>query len=185
MVTPPAERVAASSSVRYSSPVPLNILGSTCLAPLRTRALAAAPEWPSSQADTWGDEEVVRAVAGTAAVADRVVAASAMEPATTRPRSEREGYIRESPSVGIARRATSPRCQQVEQTLPRTPMDTLFRDRPRPANLPGVDALDSWTRSEHTSDVEGRPTTHPVWRKGTGPGVIVVHEMPGLTNGVI
>ncbi|HEY0641872.1 MAG TPA: dienelactone hydrolase family protein [Nocardioides sp.] len=48
-----------------------------------------------------------------------------------------------------------------------------------------MDALDSWTRSEHTSDVEGRPTTHPVWRKGTGPGVIVVHEMPGLTNGVI
>jgi dienelactone hydrolase len=48
-----------------------------------------------------------------------------------------------------------------------------------------VDPLDSWTRSEHTADVNGAPTTHPVWRRGTGPGVIVVHEMPGLTNGVV
>ena len=64
-------------------------------------------------------------------------------------------------------------------------MDNLFRDRRRPANLPRVDALDSWTRSEHTADVDGRSTSHPVWRKGTGPGVVVVHEMPGLTNGVI
>lgn len=48
-----------------------------------------------------------------------------------------------------------------------------------------MDALDSWTRSEHTADVDGRPTTHPVWRKGSGPGVVVIHEMPGLTAGVI
>lgn len=48
-----------------------------------------------------------------------------------------------------------------------------------------MDALDSWTRSEHTADVAGTPTTHPVWRKGAGPGVVVVHEMPGLTTGVI
>ena len=48
-----------------------------------------------------------------------------------------------------------------------------------------MDALETWTRSEHTSDVNGTPTTHPVWRKGTGPGVVVVHEMPGLTTGVI
>ena len=48
-----------------------------------------------------------------------------------------------------------------------------------------MDALDTWTRSEHTADVDGRPTTHPVWRKGTGPGVVVVHEIPGLTTGVI
>jgi dienelactone hydrolase len=48
-----------------------------------------------------------------------------------------------------------------------------------------VDALDGWTRSEHTADVAGRPTTHPVWRRGTGPGVVVVHELPGLTAGVV
>lgn len=48
-----------------------------------------------------------------------------------------------------------------------------------------MDALDSWTRTEHTADVNGSPTTHPVWRKGSGPGVVVIHEMPGLTRGVI
>ncbi len=48
-----------------------------------------------------------------------------------------------------------------------------------------VDALETWTRSEHTADVNGTPTTHDVWRKGTGPGVVVVHEAPGLTTGVI
>ena len=48
-----------------------------------------------------------------------------------------------------------------------------------------MDALETWTRSEHTADVNGTPTPHPVWRKGTGPGVVVVHEMPGLTTGVI
>lgn len=48
-----------------------------------------------------------------------------------------------------------------------------------------MDALDSWTRSEHTAEVDGTPTTHPVWRRGNGPGVIVVHELPGLTLGVI
>ena len=44
-----------------------------------------------------------------------------------------------------------------------------------------MDALDTWTRSEHTADVDGRPTTHPVYRKGTGPGVVVIHEIPGIT----
>jgi dienelactone hydrolase len=44
-----------------------------------------------------------------------------------------------------------------------------------------VDVLETWTRSEHTDDVAGRATTHPVWRKGTGPGVIVIHEIPGIT----
>ena len=48
-----------------------------------------------------------------------------------------------------------------------------------------MDALDGWTRSEHTDDVAGVPTTHPVWRRGTGPGVVVIHELPGLTAGVI
>ena len=48
-----------------------------------------------------------------------------------------------------------------------------------------MDALETWTRSEHTADVGGRATTHPVWRKGAGPGVVVIHELPGLTTGVI
>ncbi|GAB3023534.1 putative dienelactone hydrolase [Nocardioides flavus (ex Wang et al. 2016)] len=48
-----------------------------------------------------------------------------------------------------------------------------------------MDVLETWTRSEHTADVAGRPATHPVWRKGVGPGVVVVHEMPGLTAGVV
>ena len=48
-----------------------------------------------------------------------------------------------------------------------------------------MDALDGWTRSEHTDDVAGVPTTHPVWRRGTGPGVVVIHELPGLTAGVV
>lgn len=38
-------------------------------------------------------------------------------------------------------------------------------------------ALESWTAGEHTAD----GITHPTYRKGTGPGVIVVHEVPGLT----
>lgn len=64
-------------------------------------------------------------------------------------------------------------------------MDALFRAAPDADRLPAVDALETWTRSEHTADVGGRPTTHPVWRKGTGPGIVVVHEMPGLTTGVV
>jgi dienelactone hydrolase len=45
--------------------------------------------------------------------------------------------------------------------------------------------LDSWTRGEHTAPVAGRPSTHPTYRKGSGPGVIVIHEIPGLTPEVI
>ncbi|GAA1147744.1 dienelactone hydrolase family protein [Nocardioides aquiterrae] len=41
--------------------------------------------------------------------------------------------------------------------------------------------LDSWTPGDHTA--EG--VTHPTYRKGSGPGVIVIHEMPGLTPSVI
>jgi dienelactone hydrolase len=41
--------------------------------------------------------------------------------------------------------------------------------------------LDSWTRGEHTAG----GTTHPTYRKGSGPGVIVIHEIPGLTPSVI
>ena len=42
--------------------------------------------------------------------------------------------------------------------------------------------LDSWTLGEHT-DADG--TTHPTYRKGSGPGVVVIHEIPGLTAQVI
>lgn len=41
--------------------------------------------------------------------------------------------------------------------------------------------LEGWTRGQHAAD----GTTHPTYRKGTGPGVIVIHEIPGLTPEVI
>ncbi|WP_028644428.1 dienelactone hydrolase family protein [Nocardioides sp. URHA0020] len=41
--------------------------------------------------------------------------------------------------------------------------------------------LDTWTQGSHTAD----GTTYPTYRKGTGPGVIVIHEIPGLTPDVI
>ncbi len=41
--------------------------------------------------------------------------------------------------------------------------------------------LDSWSRGIHTGD--GR--TFPTYRKGSGPGVIVIHEIPGLTDEVV
>ncbi|MGW5151846.1 dienelactone hydrolase family protein [Rhodococcus koreensis] len=41
--------------------------------------------------------------------------------------------------------------------------------------------LDSWTPGSHT--VGG--VTHPTYRKGRGPGVIVIHEVPGVTPEVI
>ncbi|KQT94536.1 dienelactone hydrolase [Marmoricola sp. Leaf446] len=43
------------------------------------------------------------------------------------------------------------------------------------------DPLADWTRGEHSHD----GTTHPVYRRGSGPGVIVVHEIPGMTPEVI
>jgi dienelactone hydrolase len=45
--------------------------------------------------------------------------------------------------------------------------------------------LESWTRGEHTDLVNGVDVTHPTYRKGSGPGVIVIHEIPGLTPSVI
>lgn len=41
--------------------------------------------------------------------------------------------------------------------------------------------LNSWTQGEHLS----AGVTHPTYRKGSGPGVIVIHEIPGLTDKVI
>lgn len=37
--------------------------------------------------------------------------------------------------------------------------------------------LDTWTKSEFTA--EG--VTHPTYRKGSGPGVVIIHEIPGIT----
>jgi dienelactone hydrolase len=40
---------------------------------------------------------------------------------------------------------------------------------------------DAWARGSHTAD--GR--THPTYRKGTGPGVVVIHEFPGIIPEVV
>lgn len=53
-------------------------------------------------------------------------------------------------------------------------------------SLLSMTALSSWTEGEHTADdLTGRTLRFPTWRKGTGPGVIVIHEMPGLIPEVI
>ena len=44
-----------------------------------------------------------------------------------------------------------------------------------------MSGLDTWTRGSHTTG----GVTHPTYRKGTGPGVVLVHELPGLTVDVI
>ena len=44
-----------------------------------------------------------------------------------------------------------------------------------------MSALDTWTRGSHTAD----GTTHPTYRKGSGPGVVIIHELPGMTSDVI
>ena len=41
--------------------------------------------------------------------------------------------------------------------------------------------LESWALGSHTAD----GVTHPTYRKGDGPGVIVIHEVPGITPKVI
>lgn len=41
--------------------------------------------------------------------------------------------------------------------------------------------LSSWVRGRHTFD----GVTHPTYRKGSGPAVVVIHEIPGLTADVI
>lgn len=37
--------------------------------------------------------------------------------------------------------------------------------------------LDGWASGEHTAG----STTHPTYRSGTGPAVVVIHEIPGIT----
>lgn len=44
-----------------------------------------------------------------------------------------------------------------------------------------MSSLASWVLGSHTA--EG--VTHPTYRKGTGPGVIVIHEIPGITPAVL
>jgi dienelactone hydrolase len=41
--------------------------------------------------------------------------------------------------------------------------------------------LSTWTKGTHTAD----GTTHDTYRKGSGPGVVVIHEIPGITPDVI
>ena len=44
-----------------------------------------------------------------------------------------------------------------------------------------MSAIDGWTPGSHTAD----GVTHPVYRRGSGTGVVVIHEIPGLTADVI
>jgi dienelactone hydrolase len=44
-----------------------------------------------------------------------------------------------------------------------------------------MSSLESWTLGSHTAD----GFTHPTYRKGSGPGVIVIHEIPGITPAVL
>jgi hypothetical protein len=43
--------------------------------------------------------------------------------------------------------------------------------------LPAMSLLESWTAGSHTAN----GVTHPTYRKGSGPGVIVIHEVRGIT----
>jgi dienelactone hydrolase len=44
-----------------------------------------------------------------------------------------------------------------------------------------MSSLESWTLGSYTTDA----LTHPTYRKGSGPGVIVIHEIPGITPAVV
>ncbi len=49
-----------------------------------------------------------------------------------------------------------------------------------------ADFLAGWTRGEHTGEsLDGELLTFPTYRRGTGPGVIVIHEIPGITPKVL
>ncbi|MCX5045277.1 dienelactone hydrolase family protein [Aldersonia sp. NBC_00410] len=42
--------------------------------------------------------------------------------------------------------------------------------------------LDDWTAGSHTSDAG---VTYPTYRKGSGPGVVIIHEVPGIYHHVV
>jgi dienelactone hydrolase len=44
-------------------------------------------------------------------------------------------------------------------------------------------ALAGWVEGEHTDPVTG--VVHPTYRRGAGPGVVVVAEIPGITDDVV
>jgi dienelactone hydrolase len=44
-----------------------------------------------------------------------------------------------------------------------------------------MSVMDGWEPGEHTAS----GVTHPTYRKGTGPGVIVISEIPGITEDVL
>lgn len=52
------------------------------------------------------------------------------------------------------------------------------------AYAPHVDVLDGWVLGQHTEPSALVPT-HPTYRKGTGPAVVVIAEIPGLTPEVV
>jgi dienelactone hydrolase len=52
--------------------------------------------------------------------------------------------------------------------------------------VPGRGFLAGWTAGEHTAEsLDGETLTFPTYRRGTGPGVIVIHEIPGITPPVL
>jgi dienelactone hydrolase len=44
-----------------------------------------------------------------------------------------------------------------------------------------MDPLETWTAGQHSF----AGVSHPTYRKGTGPGVVVIHEIPGMTPEMI
>jgi hypothetical protein len=49
-----------------------------------------------------------------------------------------------------------------------------------------TDILASWAPGEHSgASLSGETLNFPTYRKGEGPGVIVIHEIPGLTPKVV
>ena len=47
-----------------------------------------------------------------------------------------------------------------------------------------MDVLDGWALGQHTEPSALVPT-HPTYRRGTGPGVVVIAEIPGITPEVV
>jgi dienelactone hydrolase len=68
----------------------------------------------------------------------------------------------------------------VVDVVPGAPWHDHPHDLPAARSEP-MSELDSWTLSEF----DDGSRTFPVYRKGEGPGVIVVHEIPGLTDKVL